>query len=65
MSARAREDAQDVTAIVGQLDVEELREVLAAAVGRHPDVERHVRLAAARATGDLAARAAGASRAGV
>ena len=29
--------------------------MLAAAAGRHPDVERHVRLAAARATGDLAA----------
>jgi len=51
MSAGAREDAQDVTAIVGQLDVEELREVLAAAVGRHPDVERHVRLGASRSPG--------------
>jgi len=33
--------------------VAELRAVLSSAVDRHPDVERHVRLAAARATGDL------------
>jgi hypothetical protein len=38
---------------VGSLPVEELRAVLLSAVDRHPDVERHVRVAAARATGDL------------
>jgi len=48
MSARPGGDPQDVREIVGSLAVEELRAVLLAAVDRHPDVERHVRVAAAR-----------------
>lgn len=54
VSARARSEPLDVGEIVGSLPAAELRELLLAAVDRHPDVERHVRLAAARATGDLA-----------
>jgi len=38
---------------LGGLPVEELRAVLLSAVDHHPDVERHVRLVAARASGDL------------
>jgi hypothetical protein len=53
VSARAGSESQDVGEIVGRLPVEELRAVLLSAVDRHPDVERHVRVAAARATGDL------------
>lgn len=39
--------------IVRGLPAEELREVVRSAVDRHPDVERHVLLAAARSEGDL------------
>jgi hypothetical protein len=52
VSAKAGEP-QDIREILGGLPVEELRAVLLSAVDRHPDVERHVRLAAARASGDL------------
>ena len=38
---------------MANLPVAELRAVLSSAVDRHPDVERHLRLAAARAAGDL------------
>ena len=54
MPARPGREQGDVREIVRGLPVEELREVLLSAVDRHADVERHVRLAAARATGDLA-----------
>jgi hypothetical protein len=54
MSATPGREQEDVREIVRSLPVEDLREVLLSAVDRHPDVERHVRLAAARATGDLA-----------
>jgi predicted site-specific integrase-resolvase len=40
--------------LVAALTVEELREVVSAAVDRHDDVERQVRLVTARAAGDLA-----------
>jgi hypothetical protein len=40
--------------LVAALTVEELREVVSAAVDRHDDAERLVRLVAARAAGDLA-----------
>jgi hypothetical protein len=39
---------------VGDLSPEVLREIVASAADRHDDVERHVRLAAARDGGDLA-----------
>jgi len=52
VSAKAGEP-QDIREILGGLPVEELRAVLLSAVDRHLDVERHVRLAAARASGDL------------
>lgn len=53
MSASARREAKDVHEIVRGLPPEELREVVRSAVDRHPDVERHVLLAAARSEGDL------------
>ncbi len=53
MSARARRESKDVHEIVRDLPPEELREVVRSAVDRHPDVERHVLLAAARSEGDL------------
>jgi hypothetical protein len=52
--SRAGREQEDIREIVRDLPVEELRAVLLSAVDRHADVERHVRLAAARATGDLA-----------
>jgi hypothetical protein len=54
VSARAGGEPQTIGEIVGRLPIEELRTVLLSAVDRHLDVERHVRLAAARASGDLA-----------
>jgi hypothetical protein len=53
VSARARRESKDVHEIVRDLPPEELREVVHSAVERHPDVERHVLLAAARSEGDL------------
>jgi hypothetical protein len=50
----ARGAPQDIGTIVASLPIDELRSVLPSAVDRHPDGERHVRLAVARATGDLA-----------
>src|SRR6188474_871932 len=43
-----------VEALIAGLAVEELREIVLAAVDRHDDVERQVRLIAARGAGDLA-----------
>ena len=53
MSARVRRESKDVHEIVRGLPPEELRKVVRSAVDRHPDVERHVLLAAARSEGDL------------
>jgi hypothetical protein len=53
VSARSAGEQDDVGALVANLPVAELRAVLSSAVDRHPDVERHLRLVAARATGDL------------
>ncbi len=52
MSAKKVEQ-DDVGELVAKLPVAELRAVLSSAVARHPDVERHLRLVAARTTGDL------------
>jgi hypothetical protein len=52
MSARARENTP-IERLIAGLTVDELREVASAAVDRHDDVERQVRLIAARAAGDL------------
>ena len=49
-----RSQAQ-VGELVASLSIEELREVVSAAADRHEDVERSVRLIAARANGGLAA----------
>jgi uncharacterized Zn finger protein len=49
----ARRETKDVHEIVRGLPAEELREIVRSAVDRHPDVERHVLLAAARSEGDL------------
>jgi predicted nucleic acid-binding protein len=43
-----------VERLIAGLTVDELREVVSAAVDRHDDIERQVRLIAARAAGDLA-----------
>jgi hypothetical protein len=50
---RARRESKDVKEVVCDLSAEELREILRSAVDRHPDVERHVLLAAARSEGDF------------
>jgi uncharacterized Zn finger protein len=50
---RARRESKDVKEVVCDLSAEELREIVRSAVDRHPDVERHVLLAAARSEGDL------------
>jgi hypothetical protein len=51
-AARARSQTPSEQLIAG-LTVDELREVVSAAVDRHDDVERQVRLIAARGAGDL------------
>ena len=53
MPTRARRESKDVKEVVCDLSAEELREIVRSAVDRHPDVERHVLLAAARREGDL------------
>lgn len=53
MSARGRRESKDVHEVVRGLSSEELRDVVRSAVDRHPDVERHVLLAAARSEGNL------------
>jgi hypothetical protein len=51
-SAR-RDGARAIDEAVAALDLDQLRDLLAGAAGRHDDVERELRLAAARARGDL------------
>jgi hypothetical protein len=46
--------AAPVEQLIAELTVDELREVVSAAVDRHDDIERQVRLIAARGAGDLA-----------
>ncbi|MDA8069807.1 MAG: hypothetical protein M0T77_14565 [Actinomycetota bacterium] len=55
MARKSLEPGVDVRQILDGLSAEELREVLAWAADWHEDVERRVRLLAARATGDLRA----------
>jgi hypothetical protein len=50
----SRRSETPIGELVAALTVEELREVVSAAADRHDDVERQVRLVAARAAGDLA-----------
>src|SRR5918996_1043321 len=52
-SARVRSETP-VEQLIAGLTVDELREVVSAAVDRHGDVEREVRLIAGRGAGDLA-----------
>ena len=52
-AARVRPEMR-VERLIAGLTVDELREVVSAAIDRHDDVERQVRLIAARAAGDLA-----------
>ena len=54
VSANARSKSKDVREVVRGLPADELREILRSAVDRHPDIERHVLLAAERNEGDLA-----------
>src|SRR4051794_41564963 len=51
--SRVRSEAPVETLVAG-LTVDELRQVVLAAVDRHADVERQVRLVAGRGAGDLA-----------
>src|SRR5829696_9352501 len=53
MPARARSEPP-IEQLIAGLTADQLREVVSAAVDRHGDVERQVRLIAARAAGDLA-----------
>lgn len=50
---RARAETS-IDELIGALTVDQLLEVVSAAVDNHSDVERHVRLIAARSAGDLA-----------
>jgi hypothetical protein len=52
-AARVRSETS-VEQLIAGLTLDELREVVSAAVDRHDDVERRVRLIAARGAGDLA-----------
>jgi hypothetical protein len=52
-AARVRSEVP-VEQLIADMTVDELREVVSAAVDRHGDVERQVRLIAARGAGDLA-----------
>jgi hypothetical protein len=51
---KAKPKQRDLGEVVRELAPEALREIVASAADRHGDVERHVRLAAAREAGDLA-----------
>lgn len=46
-------ESKDIQQVVNDLPPKEPREIVASAVDRHPDVERHVLLTAARSDGDL------------
>ncbi len=54
VAGRGGRDRKDLREVVRDLSPEVLREIVASAADRHDDVERHVRLAAAREEGDLA-----------
>ncbi|MFI5003811.1 MAG: hypothetical protein ACHQE6_02235 [Solirubrobacterales bacterium] len=54
MADRGGRERRDLGEVVRDLSPEVLREIVASAADRHDDVERHVRLAAAREEGDLA-----------
>jgi hypothetical protein len=53
MASRGGRERRDLGEIVRELSPEVLREIVAYAADWHEDVERHVRLAAARKAGDL------------
>jgi hypothetical protein len=54
VAGKGGRELRDLGDVVRDLSPEVLREIVASAVDRHDDVERHVRLAAAREEGDLA-----------
>ncbi len=54
MAGKGGRELRDLGEVVRDLSPEVLREIVASAADRHDDVERHVRLAAAREKGDLA-----------
>ncbi len=54
MAGRGGRERRDLGALVRDLSPEALREIVVSAADWHDDVERHVRLAAAREDGDLA-----------
>lgn len=53
MAGRGNRERRDIGALVRDLSPEALREIVVYAADWHDDVERHVRLAAAREDGDL------------
>ncbi len=53
MAGRGGRERRDIGALVRDLSPEALREIVVYAADWHDDVERHVRLAAAREDGDL------------
>ena len=53
MARRGGRERRDLGELVRELSPEVLRQVVTSAADRHDDVERHVRLAAAREEGDL------------
>lgn len=54
MAGSGGHERKDLGEVMDDLSPEALREIVASAANRHDDVERHVRLAAAREEGDLA-----------
>ena len=62
MTGRRGGERRDLGEVVRDLSPEVLREIVVSAADWHDDVERHVRLAAARETGDLAELRAEADR---
>jgi hypothetical protein len=53
VAGRGGRERRDLGELVRELSPEVLREIVTSASDRHDDVERHVRLAAAREGGDL------------
>jgi hypothetical protein len=54
VTGRGGREQRDLRELIRDLSPEVLQEIVASAADRHDDVERHVRLAAARENGDLA-----------
>jgi hypothetical protein len=53
VAGQGKREQRDLGEILDSLPPEELRAIVASAADRHDDVERHIRLSAARVSGDL------------